>query len=81
VYPNPTQGEVNIGFSLSESSSIEVIIYSVEGKVVSRVLDSQPANAGKNLLTFSVNPLTAGTYILKINSNGNEVYSEKLIVR
>ncbi|HAW51472.1 MAG TPA: hypothetical protein DCX54_03945, partial [Flavobacteriales bacterium] len=81
VYPNPAQGEVNVGFSLSESSIIEVIVYSIEGKVVSRIMDSQPANAGKNLLTFSVSPLTAGTYILKINSNGNEVYSEKLIVR
>ena len=80
VYPNPAYGDVNVGFSLSEAGTIEVIIYSVDGKVVSKVVDSQQANAGKNLLTFSISPLSAGTYILKINSNGNEVYSEKLIV-
>ncbi|MEQ8323365.1 MAG: T9SS type A sorting domain-containing protein [Vicingaceae bacterium] len=81
IYPNPSFGEVNVFFELSESGFIEVSIYGIDGKLVKRVVDSNSANAGRNLLTFSTNPLSSGTYILKIISADQEVFTGKMLVQ
>lgn len=73
VYPNPTDGNVNIQLS-GNASSNTVTIFNAEGKLVA-------SHDFKETNQISFNPgLNAGVFLLKVdNKNGNYFY--KLIVR
>ena len=58
VYPNPTNGDVTIGIDSKEIQSIEVM--DLLGAVV-----MQPASISNRI---DISSLTAGTYILRVNS-------------
>ncbi|WP_299258317.1 glycoside hydrolase family 9 protein [uncultured Aquimarina sp.] len=71
VYPNPTKKTLNIKTPISKgSSSIE--LYSIQGKkVFSKELNSNQSN-------LDISNLSAGLYLVKINSNTNS-YTTKII--
>ncbi len=78
VYPNPFVNDMVVQFDLSTDQQVEAYIYDIKGAMVAKIVD-QPAKAGKNELHFNLGPLSAGTYVLKVMANDNEVLSRKLI--
>jgi PKD repeat protein len=68
LYPNPTDGEINVEFNLSNGGSTELTILDITGKQLKSY--NVEANAGKNLAFIDVNELSVGVYFLNIRVDG-----------
>lgn len=80
VYPNPvTEQMVSFVFTLTANQNINVQVVDINGKVIN-LMNNYPAKQGVNNLTFVTTPLAIGTYILKISSDKEILFSSKLIV-
>lgn len=80
IYPNPTSGDVNVYFTLEDRTEISVEIISLDGKLAYKLVDNRSAEAGRNLLSFSVSSLQAGIYFVRLKK-GNDVFqTEKFVV-
>lgn len=76
VYPNPSNGlfELNIS-NMEEQSKLEISVYDISG---AEIFHSELLNDGKNAINLL--GYTKGIYLLKVN-NGNEIYTQRLILR
>ena len=79
IFPNPALEDINIYFELGRDSKVSVYLYNLEGKVVQELVNEVEVSEGKNLLTFSVAPLSGGVYILKIIDGDTEILTEKIV--
>lgn len=71
LYPNPTNGELNI--LLPANLKVKVSVYNLSGQLV-----MQPVNA-ENSLNLNLSGLTPGTYMVRMIS-GTQVLNQKLII-
>jgi len=78
VYPNPFIDNLSIEFSMEKDQKITANIYDITGRKVADILQ-QTARKGLNELTFSLAPLKAGTYILRIESEGEKILNKKIV--
>ncbi|NOX46856.1 MAG: T9SS type A sorting domain-containing protein [Chlorobi bacterium] len=77
IYPNPSEGNVQIDLSGFEASNLDLSVYDISGKeVFNKKIVDRNMNGKENLdLDF----LETGTYIVTV-LNDNTVYHQKLIV-
>ena len=68
LYPNPTDDELNVQFSLESSQEVIVQIQDLSGKVLQNNLIN--ANTGTNLVFMNTSELSSGMYFMKINIGG-----------
>ncbi len=68
LYPNPTDGELNVEFYLSSAETTELTIQDVTGKQLDSYLIA--GKSGKNLAFIDVNSLSSGVYFLGISVEG-----------
>lgn len=70
IYPNPTDADVNVEFTVNNGQKVTLEVKDVTGKTVqtSTVL----ANAGRNVVMLDTTPLAGGMYFLNITSGGQE---------
>ena len=68
LYPNPTDGELNIEFSLNNAQVAQLSILDLTGKEIES--HSVSGQAGKNVAFINVNTLSSGIYFLKIKVDG-----------
>ena len=78
VYPNPFADQLAVQFTLAAESEIVARIYDMTGKMVADLMQ-RTAKKGLNELSFSLSPLTVGNYVLKIEADGKEIVSEKIV--
>ena len=79
VFPNPATDEVHLSYSLIESSLVSVKLFSLNGELVSDLLNEQ-----QHVGTHSINAqlpaaLVKGLYMIKLSVNGVNT-SQKLLV-
>ncbi|SHJ40722.1 Por secretion system C-terminal sorting domain-containing protein [Tangfeifania diversioriginum] len=74
LYPNPTQGMVNVDIESSTARDIELTVLDITGK---QVLHRQ-FNAAERI-TFDMSGNVSGMYLVKLNISGNQVI-RKLIL-
>ena len=68
LYPNPTDGELNVEFNLNAAQTTQLSILDLTGKQIeSHVINGE---SGRNLALLNVNTLSPGVYFLRINTNG-----------
>jgi len=68
LYPNPTEGELNVEFDLNTAQVTNLTVLDVTGKEVqSNAVNGQ---IGKNVAFLDVTPLNAGVYFLRIDVSG-----------
>jgi hypothetical protein len=72
VFPNPTLGRLNVQIPGNDSKS-EIGLFDMYGRAVLR----QNSSAVNTQLNIS--GLPAGVYMLRVNRNGKEVYSTKIV--
>lgn len=77
VYPNPSNGQFNIAYTLDRSSELTIRILDLSGRMVMERTVS--GNTGSNEMTISKTGLSAGVYMLQVQS-GNSITNKKLIV-
>lgn len=79
VYPNPLINDIlHIQFSLIESSTIEVLVYDLTGKLVYEDTNGKNYDKGMNKKSIDLQTLSSGTYILLVKT-GNENHQLKFI--
>lgn len=70
TYPNPTRGQVNIGFYLRNAGTAEVVIHDLEGRAVSTI-ESGRLDAGNHAAAWTPGAdLPAGRYLAELVVDG-----------
>lgn len=78
VFPNPFMNKFVVQFKVEKQSKIEASVFDLKGNLIDNVLELN-AKEGVNELMFSLEPLEAGVYIVKVKANGKEIIKEKVI--
>ena len=78
LYPNPANTEVNIAFTLPQSSEVSITLVNIMGQVVSKTINKQSLYAGQHTLQIPLNTLNSGIYFARINIDGN-VFVKKIL--
>lgn len=69
LYPNPSEDEINLHFSVKEPQKTLVEISDLSGKQIE--IHSINAAAGSNLVMFDTHTFAAGAYLMTITSQGS----------
>lgn len=64
VYPNPTDNDLNIRFTLANAEQANLIVQDVSGKIAQSAMVN--ASEGSNLVMMDLTQLAAGMYFLKV---------------
>jgi hypothetical protein len=67
TFPNPTTDNTTITFELSESTTVNVNVYSISGVLV-KTITKKNMSAGSQSIQIDGNDLPNGTYIVKFNA-------------
>ncbi len=79
LFPVPAKNYINISLTLEQTTTLELSIYDLSGKLIYR----NPANAyqpGKNLIRVNTGSLASGSYYYKIHAGKQQMGSGKFIV-
>lgn len=68
VYPNPTEGDVNIRFSVANQDNAIILVQDLAGKIVEQ--QNIMAQPGANLVMLDAQHLAAGSYLMTIQIQG-----------
>jgi len=79
-YPNPFKNQLQVEVGLERNSSVQIVLYSSEGKQVKMLLDEN-LSRGINRYTFTGLPFSQGLYYLRVLVNGVSKYEEPVIVK
>jgi hypothetical protein len=79
--PNPTDGTININFSLDHSSKVDIEIYDVTGKIVKTVKGVNEVTSGKGSIAIDVTNLEAGSYMYSIATNSSKIFSKFVVAK
>lgn len=77
VYPNPSDGQVNIRANNLTSDDCELFLFSMTGNLVSKKLVS--ASFGNLEERLNLSQLNKGTYIIKLISK-RQIFQEKIVI-
>jgi hypothetical protein len=78
TYPNPSSDIFTAEFELAENTFITIELFSAEGKKVKTLLQDK-AKQGKNVFSFSTQPLANGAFYLIISENGKTLSSNTIL--
>ncbi|UPT65307.1 MAG: S8 family peptidase [Sphingobacteriales bacterium JAD_PAG50586_3] len=78
TYPNPVSGQLFVSINAKNNSCIKLSLVDMTGRVVATQSTTQ--SAGKSLYTFDTTGLSAGMYMLSIDSTGGREV-RKVIVK
>jgi hypothetical protein len=65
IYPNPTQNGIYINFNVTQSSNVDLTIRSIDGRIVSKIIDKQMP-VGNYTYFADLNKLAGGVYYATI---------------
>ncbi len=78
-YPNPFNPSTEIRFSLAEDAMVQLSVYDVMGREVSRLLD-QPLSAGTHAVTWVADSeLPSGVYVYRLSA-GDVVSTRQMVL-
>jgi len=79
VYPNPTQDQTTIHYTLLHSSHVSIKVYDMSGKEVQTLMDGVSDN-GDHSLELNTGQFAKGVYLVKMISDSG-IENQKLIVQ
>ena len=80
AYPNPFNPETTICFDVPESMNLQVIVYDIQGREVSRIADGYHT-AGSYQKVFTANNLASGVYFVRMNARDFQDTQKILLVK
>ena len=86
IYPNPSNGAVNIAFSLAQTERIDLSIFDESGRLVRRLLSGNLVQAGQFQILWDGrdrggNTVPGGVYFWKILGESGGSATGKLILQ
>jgi hypothetical protein len=79
IYPNPTNGNVNVSFNSIDGETAAVSVMDINGRVV-KMENLGKLISGQGSYSFETNDLSAGMYIVNVSSSSGIKRVAKLIV-
>ncbi|GAB4377658.1 MAG: hypothetical protein Kow0075_06520 [Salibacteraceae bacterium] len=79
VFPNPTDGYINVEFYMPQTASANIEILDANGRRV-KILGKDVLKKGNNLLRFTTYPLSTGVYFIRITSDESVLLNKQIIV-
>lgn len=80
VVPNPSTGEVNISFSLTNTEKVEIIIRNILGKPIQTICN-QDFQEGNHTMTCNFSTLPSGEYLLQFSTASSTLSNKMIIVK
>jgi hypothetical protein len=71
IFPNPNKGNFEVAFDLKKATDVTVSVLNVQGTEV--YTETFAANSGNNNKNVSLNNLSSGIYIVKMNVDGGAI--------
>jgi len=78
-YPNPSNGETVINYSLAKSSRVNLSLFDVNGRIV-KVLVNGVKEAGSHTVRLNGGSLTAGVYFYRLQT-GNFSAAKRMVIQ
>lgn len=79
VYPNPTEGALNIKFYLEEQRELNIAVYDASGEKVKNLEKSRVFYPGDSEEMYDISELNPGLYVISIISNEGEQIIQRVI--
>ena len=80
IYPNPSNGIINLKVTLLKVTDVTFTIYDLNGKKIYSLTETEKLNSGSQNLVFDLrNKLSKGIYCIKVKIGDIET-SEKIIL-
>lgn len=79
VFPVPTTGTIHLQSNFKTSMAVTATLCSLSGQEIRRLLEHQRISSGRQELTFALDDLPAGTYLLRLTTSEGVVH-RKLVV-
>ncbi|MBE0639563.1 MAG: T9SS type A sorting domain-containing protein [Bacteroidales bacterium] len=79
IYPNPSDGLVNIDFIADGAETLTVFVFNAFGQSMNEFITQNIKRAGYNTITFNLSALPGGVYYFKI-IEGDRLLTKKLIL-
>ncbi len=79
IFPNPVYDMINIEFEVEVPEMTSISIIDVNGAVVKELYQDVPKQ-GLNRLRFNKDALSAGTYVISIQTESKEIKNEQVVV-
>ena len=79
-YPNPFNPQTTISFSLDERLNVRLEVFNISGQRV-RSLVNKTLNPGQYRFTFQAGDLPSGVYFYRLNTGGNSINKQMLLVK
>ncbi|HEU4719521.1 MAG TPA: T9SS type A sorting domain-containing protein [Bacteroidia bacterium] len=76
AYPNPTTGQVSINANLKEGQTATMNLYDLTG----RQITTWKLSGGQSVYTFDASFLPGGTYIYRVESEGQIIEADRLVI-
>ena len=82
VSPNPArgQGEVTIDLTLREKRTLRITLHDLSGAFISELRPFEPYTAGRHSVPASLQGVSAGTYLIAIESDQGDRGVQRLVV-
>ncbi|GAB5518060.1 MAG: hypothetical protein RhofKO_03110 [Rhodothermales bacterium] len=71
-YPNPFNPSTRIAFTVPQSQQVRLVVYDVLGRPVQTLVDGT-VRAGSHEVTFEAGNLPSGTYLYRLDANGQSL--------
>jgi hypothetical protein len=78
AFPNPSNTELEIEFSIQNSENAEIEIIDINGKI-NKILNSTYFTEGKQHINFNAQDLPDGAYTLRFR-HGGRVETKKIVI-
>ncbi|HZV11697.1 MAG TPA: T9SS type A sorting domain-containing protein, partial [Candidatus Kapabacteria bacterium] len=79
-YPNPFNATTGISFDLAKSSNVKVSVTDMTGRIVGTLQNGQ-LQAGHYNVSFDGSNLPAGTYVYRLDVDGNSYAHQMVLVK
>ncbi len=79
AFPNPFVNSVSFEYSLNADAQVEILLYTISGQLVGKVLPNTKKASGKHTQEYTTSHLTNGVYYARVNIKGSKGNASKLI--
>ncbi len=79
AYPNPFASSVSFEYNLNTDAQVEILLYTLSGQLVGKVLPNTKQASGKHTQEFGTSHLATGVYYARVNIKASKGNASKLI--
>ncbi len=80
-YPNPFNPSTNIVFDLNAPLNVTLQVFTIDGRLVSTLLNNEVRGAGSHTVQFNAAALSSGMYIYRLSAGSTTVSGRMMLIK